>query len=276
MKLLARMAWFVMWFLISAFVLLPLKPALIDYGARSGPSGAALAGGAFGLIWFGFLIAGMKVVKALCDVRGAGDQSATLQARISALVPWQKGFVGIACALLVVSLVVAAELATNPNAAAALEAQSNRTAMAAGTPVENQGDVIPDQPATARSQGFDPANARPQMTPDELNDAGLRYLTGQEPAKDDQERYLDAIYFLSQAAEAGSSKAQHNLGVAYSLNLGGPPDNVHAMKWLLIARANGFADSNKFLNDIAKRSTPTQIAEANGMAKEWWAAHHPM
>jgi hypothetical protein len=272
MILLGRVAWFVVWFLISAFVILPLKPIAMDYGALYGPNGAALAGAAFGITWFTLLAAGMNVVKALIDVPSADNRSATLGERLGALALWQKGLVWIASVLFGVSAVVCAEMAINPEFVAVRQAQLSRGGSAAGNPVENQAEVIPDQTAPGRSHDFDPANARP-LTPDELNDLGLRYLTGQAPVKDDRERFLDAINFLTQAAEGGSIKAQHNLGVAYSLNQGGAPDNVRAMKWLLIARANGSADSINFLNEIAAHSSRKQIAQANGMAQEWWSAH---
>lgn len=133
--------------------------------------------------------------------------------------------------------------------------------------------VIVDPFKPAGSQVFDPSTDRP-LNPDELNATGLQYLTGPASEKDEKQRYLSAIYFFTQAAEAGSLKGQHNLGVAYSLGGGGlAADNVQSMKWLTIAAANGSPDSMKFLEDVAARSTSTEIAEANAMAEEWWSAH---
>jgi len=186
---------------------------------------------------------------------------------------WHKGVAAIASGLFLLTLLVIGELEGDPLFAAWYESLSKPT-LSSATIAVNKAIVAPFQPEG--SQVPDLGTGRP-LTPDELNGTGLAYLTGQVPGQnmDPKQMVLSAAYYFTQAAEAGSVKAQFNLGMLSTASWGDiGPDDVYAMKWLLIAKANGASDIDRHLKPILAHSTATQIAEANGMAKEWLAAHH--
>jgi len=285
MKKLGYAAWFVAWFIIFSFILVPLKPVVSNYGAAyGGPAGAAIAVGVFTTFWLALLFSGMAVIRALFDHPRKNGGSATLVERLLDLATWQKGIAGVACGLFAAALIIILRVSVDPEFATWYQALSTRNTPSSAIPSGSQAfdpsstihsdKVIVDSAPPTSTQAFDPGMAKP-LTPDELNAVGLQYLTGQVSESDEKQRYLSALYFLTQAAEAGSIIGQHNLGIAYSLEGGGlGGDNVQAMKWLIIAKANGSSGSNEFLNDVAARSTSEQIAKANAMAKEWLSIQH--
>jgi hypothetical protein len=59
----------------------------------------------------------------------------------------------------------------------------------------------------------------------------------------------------------------------YANGQGVRPDHVKAYMWWTIAAANGEERSKKSHDLLAKHLTPTQIAEANRLAREWLDKH---
>jgi|TARA_B100000315_G_scaffold145334_1_gene134237 hypothetical protein len=92
--------------------------------------------------------------------------------------------------------------------------------------------------------------------------------------------YAEAAKWYKRAAEQGDSGAQKILGAMYVRGKGIPKDFVEAYKWFSIA---GESDNEKetgvdtidnygrlYREKIGQRKmTPDQIAEAQGLAKEW-------
>jgi len=64
-------------------------------------------------------------------------------------------------------------------------------------------------------------------------------------------------------------EAQSALGTMYTKGQGVPRDFVQAQMWLSSALAYGDADAQKRLDSVAWRMSPTEIAEAQRLAKEW-------
>jgi TPR repeat protein len=50
---------------------------------------------------------------------------------------------------------------------------------------------------------------------------------------------------------------------------GVPQDYIQAHMWFNLAAANGLKEPADFRDDLAKRMTPAQIAEAQQLAREW-------
>ncbi len=71
------------------------------------------------------------------------------------------------------------------------------------------------------------------------------------------------------AAEQGVAQAQYNLGVMYSNGHGIPQDYVQAHLWSNLAAAQGHKGARKNRDIIADKMTPTQIVEAQSLAREW-------
>ncbi len=53
------------------------------------------------------------------------------------------------------------------------------------------------------------------------------------------------------------------------MGLGVTQDYVRAHKWFNIAAARGYADAAKNRDNVAKRMTPAQVAEAQRLARVW-------
>ena len=87
--------------------------------------------------------------------------------------------------------------------------------------------------------------------------------------------YIQALLWGHKAADQGDSNAQYGLGYMYHAGLGVPQDFIQAMTWYIIAKANGSTLSDQNLRQLESNATPAQTAEAQGKAREWWAAHHP-
>ena len=75
------------------------------------------------------------------------------------------------------------------------------------------------------------------------------------------------------AAEQGDASAQLFLGHMYADGEGVPQDYVQAHKWFNLAAASAeVAFRETFVearDDVAARMTPSQIAEAQRLAREW-------
>ena len=70
------------------------------------------------------------------------------------------------------------------------------------------------------------------------------------------------------AAEQGNKFAHFNLGKMYKEGRGVPQDYVRAhMSWN-IAASSGYKYASELRDNVAKKMTPAQIAEAKKLAKE--------
>ena len=84
---------------------------------------------------------------------------------------------------------------------------------------------------------------------------------------------IEAVKWYAKAAVQGHPLAQHDLALMYASGAGVPKDYVRAHMWLNIAVAFGNSFMVKHRNRIAKKMTPTQIAEAERLAREWMEKH---
>src|SRR6266446_5952317 len=102
--------------------------------------------------------------------------------------------------------------------------------------------------------------------------AGFMYANGQGVSRDEAE----ALKWYRMAADRGDAESQNNLGVIYTDGKGVPANLVEATKWFKVAAAR-FPASEKEKRDkamknselLAKKMTPTQVAEADKLAREW-------
>ncbi len=99
---------------------------------------------------------------------------------------------------------------------------------------------------------------------------GVTYHQGRGVPTD----YPRAASWYRRAVEQGDGEAQNNLGAMYEAGVGLPPDYVNAHMWYSIAasrfqpgESNDKAITNR--DSLAKKMTPTQIAEAQRLAREW-------
>jgi len=81
--------------------------------------------------------------------------------------------------------------------------------------------------------------------------------------------YATALKEWRPLAEQGDALAQYNLGVMYFMGRGVPQDNVQAHMWLNLAAAQGHELARKFRDLLAEQMTPTQVADAHWLAREW-------
>ena len=90
------------------------------------------------------------------------------------------------------------------------------------------------------------------------------------------QNYAEAVKWYRKAAEQGFAEAQYNLGKMYHTGQGVPKDYVLAHMWFNLA-ASHFPASEKekrewaeiFRDIAASRMTPSQIAKAQQLAREW-------
>lgn len=70
------------------------------------------------------------------------------------------------------------------------------------------------------------------------------------------------------AASQGLETAQLNLGILYALGVGVPQSNVEAHMWINIAASKGSLEASKARDELSKRMTRKQIAEAQKLGHE--------
>ena len=80
--------------------------------------------------------------------------------------------------------------------------------------------------------------------------------------------FKEAIRWLRLAAEQGDAIAHGGLGAMYILGKGVIKDFVYAHMWLNISSMNGNDKSVELRDDIEKNMTPSQIEEAQRLARE--------
>ena len=71
------------------------------------------------------------------------------------------------------------------------------------------------------------------------------------------------------AAEQGDTEAQHRLGMMYDFGYGITEDDVRAFMWLNLSVAQGNYLATNDRENLRKRMTPEQIAEAQRLTSEW-------
>jgi uncharacterized protein len=91
------------------------------------------------------------------------------------------------------------------------------------------------------------------------------YDNGQGVPQNDAE----AMKWYRKAADQGYRDAQFNLASMYASGLGVPQDYVQAHMWRNLAALAGDQEAAKYRDIVAGRMTPTQIAEAQKLARDW-------
>ena len=86
--------------------------------------------------------------------------------------------------------------------------------------------------------------------------------------------YAEAVQWYRKAAKQGDANAQNNLGVIYDNGQGVPQEHVQAHMWYDLAasrfppgKGHDVAVENR--DNVAAKMTPTQIAEAQRLARDW-------
>ncbi len=79
------------------------------------------------------------------------------------------------------------------------------------------------------------------------------------------------------AADQGDTNAQYNLGINYANGQGVPQDDVQAYMWFnlstSISTGNTRENAAEARDEVARRLTAAQRAEAQRLAREWDEAH---
>ena len=92
---------------------------------------------------------------------------------------------------------------------------------------------------------------------------GVSYSYGNGVAKD----YVEAVKWYCKSAEQGESKAQCLLGICYAKGEGVAKDFVEAYACWNLASATD-KDAGKFRDDLEKKMSPQQVADAQARTKE--------
>ncbi len=92
------------------------------------------------------------------------------------------------------------------------------------------------------------------------------YGTGEGVANKD---HSEAVKWYRKAAEQGNAEGQCGLGSYYKIGLGVPKDDVLAYMWVNLAAVSGNEHARRFREELEKRMTGEQIAEAQRLARNW-------
>ena len=97
------------------------------------------------------------------------------------------------------------------------------------------------------------------------NLAGMYYLGNGIPRN-----YAEAIRLEKLAADQGLASAQIMLGIMYMEGQGVAQDYVLAHMWINLSHAReGTEESARLRDELARKMTAAQIAEAQHRAREW-------
>ena len=80
---------------------------------------------------------------------------------------------------------------------------------------------------------------------------------------------MDSLTQYETDAKLGRADALYNLGLAYSTGQGVGQDFVVAHKWFNLAALRGSNEAKGWRNQIAGEMNPSQIAQAQKLAREW-------
>jgi TonB family protein len=94
---------------------------------------------------------------------------------------------------------------------------------------------------------------------------GVMYEHGEGVA----EQPMEAMNWYRKSAEQAYARAQYALGMIYAEGRGVLQHYIEAHMWLNLASANGEVDAPKQRDKLAEKMSPTQIAEAQRLAREW-------
>ena len=86
--------------------------------------------------------------------------------------------------------------------------------------------------------------------------------------------YKTAVKWYTLAAEQGYASAQTNLAILYAKGDGVIKDDVYAHMWANIASSNGNEGGGKVREIVAEDMTPSQIGEAQTLARECVAKNY--
>ena len=82
--------------------------------------------------------------------------------------------------------------------------------------------------------------------------------------------YKEAFKWYNSSAQQGYAKAQFTLGGIYFRGeYSVPQDFVLAHMWLNLASAQGFGEASTIRDKLAEQMTPSQIQEAQKLARKW-------
>jgi len=98
---------------------------------------------------------------------------------------------------------------------------------------------------------------------------GSMYAHGDGIPKD----IVEAIRWFRKAAEQGHVWAQYNLGLGYTDGRGVLKDETEGYAWLSIAVAQDSELDVHQRDVLARKMTPTQLATAKQLAREYWEAY---
>jgi uncharacterized protein len=90
------------------------------------------------------------------------------------------------------------------------------------------------------------------------------------------QNYGRAFEYYRAAARAGFFAGQYRLGTMYVAGIATMQDYVQAHKWFNLAAASRWNTDQAFRNrivlardELARKMTPSQVAEAQQLAKDW-------
>jgi len=96
------------------------------------------------------------------------------------------------------------------------------------------------------------------------NNLGVMYEEGRGVARD----LAKAADLFKKAADQGLTKAQYSLGLLYAEGRGVKKDLVEAYRWLSLAAADeDLKDAKDLRDDLAKKMSPSQIAQAQKLVR---------
>jgi TPR repeat protein len=81
--------------------------------------------------------------------------------------------------------------------------------------------------------------------------------------------HAQALKWFRKAAEQGDPGGQYDMGMVFTAGHGVPQDYVQAYMWFNLAALQGNLDARNRRDEVARKITPAQIAEAQRLAKEW-------
>jgi TPR repeat protein len=95
------------------------------------------------------------------------------------------------------------------------------------------------------------------------------HSNGDGTPKDDKQ----AVYWFTKAAEQGHDSAQLNLGYKHDFGEGTLKDSILAYAWYNVSASQGNEKATKNRGLIEEEMTPSQIAEAQKLSKEYYAKY---
>jgi TPR repeat protein len=93
---------------------------------------------------------------------------------------------------------------------------------------------------------------------------GVMYINGRGTPTD----YEEAAKWFHRGAEQGDIDSLYMLGCCYDEGWGVQKNDVHAHMWLSLAAGTGYERAIEDLARVAKRMTPSQIAEAEKLVSD--------